>query len=54
MRLLPRGMDQQLNLTPEQLQQLAAAETDIQAKLDQILTPQQQAISQQIRQGGRG
>lgn len=53
-KLLPRGMERQLSLTPDQLQQLAAAEAAIQAKLDQILTPQQQALLQQIRQAGRG
>lgn len=53
-KLLPRGMEQQLNLTPEQVQQLAAAEAEILTKLNQILTSQQQQLLRQIREAGRG
>jgi DNA-binding TFAR19-related protein (PDSD5 family) len=42
-------MDKQLGLTPEQLQQVAAAEAEVQAKLDKILTSQQQEQLRQIR-----
>ncbi|MEI6499497.1 MAG: SUMF1/EgtB/PvdO family nonheme iron enzyme [Armatimonadota bacterium] len=51
-RLLPREAQEQLNLTVEQLQQLADLETEAQAKLGQILTPAQQQQLQQARPGG--
>ena len=51
---------EQLNLTPEQLGQIAELEKETKAKLDKILTPEQQKILEESRpprlegQGGPG
>ena len=58
LHLLPAGAQDQLNLSTDQQRQLADLETQTQAKLDQILTPDQQQLLQQMRppqgQGGNG
>jgi Spy/CpxP family protein refolding chaperone len=41
-RLLPRGAEESLNLTPDQRKQLDDLTADVQAKLKTILTPEQQ------------
>ena len=58
LRLLPPGAQDQLNLTADQQKQITDLETEARAKLNQILTPEQQQQLQQIRppqpQGGGG
>ena len=55
-RLLPPRAQEQLNLTDDQQKQIAELETEAKAKLDKILTPDQQQQLQQFRppprQGG--
>ena len=41
--ILPPGADQRLNLTDDQKKQIADLETDVKAKLEKILTPEQVA-----------
>ena len=45
--LLPRFVADKLKLTPDQVTQIAALEKDTKAKLDAILTPEQQKILEQ-------
>ncbi len=55
--LPPRAMEQ-LNLTADQQKQVAALESEVKAKLEKILTPEQVKQLQQMRppprQGGMG
>jgi formylglycine-generating enzyme required for sulfatase activity/phosphatidylethanolamine-binding protein (PEBP) family uncharacterized protein len=48
-RLLPPRTQEQLNLTDDQRRQVADLETEVRAKLERILTPEQQAQWQSIR-----
>lgn len=57
-RLLPPRAREQLNLTADQLKQVAALEAEVKAKLEKILTPEQLEQLKQMRppqrQGGPG
>ncbi|MEI7732897.1 MAG: SUMF1/EgtB/PvdO family nonheme iron enzyme [Verrucomicrobiota bacterium] len=48
-RLLPPRAQEQLNLTADQQKQLMDLETEAKAKLDKILTPDQQQLMKQMR-----
>ena len=56
--LLPPRAQEQLNLTTDQQKQLADLEAELKAKLEKILTPEQQQQLKQMRppqrQGGQG
>jgi hypothetical protein len=58
--LIPRFAVEQMNLTAKQLEQIAELEKETKAKLDKILTPEQQKILEESRpprpegQGGPG
>ena len=49
LRLLPPGTQDQLNLTADQQKQAADLEADLKAKLEKILTPEQQQQLQNMR-----
>ena len=54
-RLIPRNVEDQLNLTGAQQQQIAALEQEVNQKLTQILTPDQRRLLEEARpRGGRG
>ncbi len=54
--VLPRGAREKLNLNAEQQKQLADLETEVKAKIEKILTPEQLEQLRQMRppQGQRG
>ena len=56
--LLPPRAQEQLNLTADQQKQLADLEAELKAKLEKILTPEQQQLLKQMRPpqrpGGQG
>ena len=58
LHLLPPHAEEQLNLTADQRQQLAALEAEVKAKLEKILTAEQMEQLKQMRppprQGGKG
>jgi len=57
--LIPRFVTEKMNLTADQLQQIAELEKETKAELDKILTPEQRNILEEARpplpggQGGR-
>jgi hypothetical protein len=54
-RIIPPGLEQMLNLTPEQQTQVEELQKDVNAKLAKILTPEQSRQLQEFRgRGGRG
>ena len=54
-RLFPRNVEEELNLSGDQRQQIAALEQEVNARLAQILTPEQKRLVEESRpRGGRG
>lgn len=51
--LLPPGAEQKLNLTEDQKTQIAALETEVRAKMEKILTPEQMAQLKKMHPPGR-